>query len=120
MGFRNYIGIIRKNGSIEFTYCHNGGELFENGGILFSYYNKNMIEELLNKGELSRLDSEIALTDFYEENNNFGTRKFNSLDSAMKYFKKNRDIEYIYLYCEEKNQWLVDSNYYRKINLKSL
>lgn len=120
MGFRSYIGIIRKNESVEFAYCHNGGGLDENGGMLFSYYGKDEVEELLKGGEISVLDFDVATTYFYDEANNFGTKNFDSLDKAMENYKKNRDIEYIYLYCVEENKWYVDSNYYRKINLKSL
>ena len=62
MGFRSYIGIVQKNGNVEFAYCHNYGGLDENGGILFSYYGKNEIEELLKGGEISVLDFEISTT----------------------------------------------------------
>ena len=120
MGFRSYIGIVQKNGNVEFAYCHNHGGLDENGGILFSYYGKNEIEELLKGGEISVLDFEISTTYFYEKNNNFGTKKFDDLENALNNFKKNKDIEYIYLYFEKENKWYVDSNYYRVPNLKSL
>ena len=120
MGVRSYIGIVRKNGNVEFSYCHNYGGLDENGGILFSYYRKNEIEELLKGGEISVLDFEISTTYFYEKNNNFGTKKFDDLENALNNFKKNKDIEYIYLYFEKENKWYVDSNYYRVPNLKSL
>ena len=120
MGVRSYIGIVRKNGNVEFAYCHNYGGLDENGGILFSYYGKNEIEELLKGGEISVLDFEISTTYFYEKNNNFGTKKFDDLENALNNFKKNKDIEYIYLYFEKENKWYVDSNYYRVPNLKSL
>ena len=40
-----YIGIIQISGIVEISYCHFGGDLHENGGMLFSHYNKNKVEE---------------------------------------------------------------------------
>lgn len=56
MSTKSRIAYEEASGKIRSIYCHYDGYLRHNGQILFDYYNKNNIEELLDLGDLSVLD----------------------------------------------------------------
>ena len=59
MSTKSRIAYEEASGKIRSIYCHYDGYLRHNGQILFDYYNKDNIEELLDLGDLSVLDKSL-------------------------------------------------------------
>ena len=59
MATRSYIGIKNENGKVDYIYCHWDGYPEHHGPILRgSYKTKSDVEELLELGDLSSLDTD--------------------------------------------------------------
>lgn len=61
MGTRSRIGIENEDGTITSIYCHWDGYVFNNGAMLYHYYdNVDKINQLMELGDLSSLGPEIG------------------------------------------------------------
>lgn len=111
MATRSHIGILHKNGTVETVYCHHDGYLSGNGKNLYKNYNSlDIVKKLLEKGNMSSLDDIPEKVEYYVDRGE--DLEFNlpynskSLDLYKKHLKTVPEIEFVYLFDEENNQWI--------------
>ena len=68
MATRSNIAMQQEDGTFRQIYCHWDGYPSNNGNILLSHYqNTDKVKQLLDGGNLSSLEDEIAKSKFYAE-----------------------------------------------------
>ena len=69
MSTRSRIGMVMPDGKIRSVYCHNDGYLSGVGQTLHTYYSDSIeIEALIDLGDLSSLDTDLAGSVAYGRN----------------------------------------------------
>jgi hypothetical protein len=116
MSTRANIGIKRKDGTIEVVYNHSDGyPSYLGNNLLDNYTNKDnpdqtrqMVEMILSLGDISFLDERLQDSRTYNAWRNEGTTKKVYKD-IKEYCVALGDswIEYVYLWDEEKELWLM-------------
>lgn len=115
MSTRSFIGILRPDNSIDFTYCHHDGYPTGVGKTLVEYYNKeSMVNALLDMGSMSSLGPDIGLSnDFNNRDERFcvfygrdrGDKASGAANSATDEteFLNHDGVDYHYLF--DNGQW---------------
>lgn len=139
MATSSYIGLLNDDGSIHAIYCHNDGYLRHNGVMLMAYYQeKEKVKELIDLGDISLLeekispdtdqvhtfeDPQVGVTISYirdRGDKNSVTKTFESLQAFINDYNVN-EINYAYLYDNEKSQWMcTDDDYITQETLQPL
>ena len=123
MATRCNIGKVNEDGSITGIYCHYDGYPKYAGNILLNYYkNSDIVNELLNLGDLSSIAENINFVGYHtfaqpEEGvcvaygRDRGEKNINSkrFISEIEYKMNGKGVDYQYLYKNDK--W-----YYRNVN----
>lgn len=102
MGTRAYIGILTKENTVKFAYCHWHGYIESVGSILHeNYANHILAQDLISRGGMAFLGESLSKCDFYGDNKPEEV-------SFKKFFDKDRySIEYCYLFVPADNCWYV-------------
>lgn len=109
MSTRSRVGIKEKDGTIRSVYIHHDGYVAYVGKILYeSYQNADKIEQLINLGDMSSINSEVEKCEPYTkrgEDLNIAT------DSIASFYQDWASCgeEYVYLYTD--GRWMVNSVY---------
>ena len=111
MATRSLIGLVLKDNSIKYSYCHNDGYLSGVGKTLLKHYKDfDKIDELLNYGDMSSLGKDIKRPKYSRKDNSTSffdpdgaIVKITDLESYN--FGLQSDAEYIYLFKD--NDWYV-------------
>lgn len=128
MAINCYIGLIYKN-TIESIYCHNNGQPSVMASLLLDYYNDiNIIKDLINLGDISRLDIKLNPKnkehDFFNPEPNVTVAYFrdrdreNWLDNKPENYTNLQEFidrvknwsGYGYVYDDYKKQWFIVKN----------
>lgn len=120
MATRSHIGIRNDDNTVSYVYCHYDGYPEHNGKILLNHYNnKEIINTLLNNGNMSILGEQIDPSPdsphtfsgkrqdnvcifYFRERNETGQEK-KTVSGVVEYKMHKSGIDYQYLY--ENNQW---------------
>jgi hypothetical protein len=95
MATRSRIGILREDGSIKSIYCHWDGYPNNNGKILIeSYSDKEKVEKLLEKGDMSSLQDAIHRCEYYVDRG--------ETDVSAGVYKSLEEYQY---YIDQNNRW---------------
>lgn len=112
MSTRSRVGIKNKDGIIRSVYVHFDGYVAGVGKTLYeSYRNADKIEQLINLGDMSSIDSEIEKCDPYTKRG----EDLNIAEDTVKSFDRNWACcgeEFVYLYTD--GRWMVNSIYKEK------
>lgn len=108
MATRSAIGMRTHDNRIKAVYCHWDGYLEGVGAtLLASYKDVFKVNQLLDKGNISSLESTIKATEFYNDTQpGFDDDYviFNTYEDLFEYFE---DCEYFYVF--ENDQWIVST-----------
>lgn len=114
MSTRANIAIQRKDGTVETVYNHSDGYPSYLGDLLLTYYTdkedadktRQMLEMILNLGDISFLDKYLQNSRFYNTWRNEETTKrvYSTLEEFNKYIL-NSDRDYVYVWNEETAKW---------------
>lgn len=99
MSTRSAIGIINENGTVNAIRCFYDGYPNGVGEILYKYYKRNDIYNLLAYGELASLKPNILECESFKDNNGFLT-----FDSLEDFLKNGADRNYHY-FIGLNNEW---------------
>lgn len=104
MATRSSIAKMHEDGKVEVIYCHWDGYLENNGKILKeNYNNQEMVDKLLQNGNLSSLSKEIESCQFYirdrKEDVSWNLAKIIDFDE----YQKDHIEDYNYLWRD--NKW---------------
>lgn len=109
MSTRSRVGIKEKDGTIRSVYVHFDGYVAGVGEILYEpYQDADKIEQLINLGDMSSIDSEIEKCDPYTKRG----EDLNIAEDTVESFNRNWTCcgeEYVYLYTD--GRWMVNSVY---------
>ena len=112
MSTRSRVGIKEKDGTIRSVYIHHDGYVAYVGKILYeSYRNPTKIEQLINLGDMSSINSEIETCRPYTQRG----EDLNIAIDTVKSFDRNWAScgeEYVYLYTD--GRWMTNSIYKEK------
>lgn len=121
MATRSHIGIVNEDNTVTYVYCHWDGYPEHNGRILLNHYNnKEIINKLLDNGNISSLGEQIdpspdkphtfgksqdnVCVFYFRERNEMGNEKQTvSSDIEYKMSRKNGWCDYQYLF--DNGQW---------------
>jgi hypothetical protein len=102
MATRSRIGILKEDGSIKSIYCHWDGYPDNNGKILIeSYSDKEKVEKLLEKGDMSSLQDAIHRCEYYVDRGE--TDVSAGVYKSLEEYRSIRE-EYQY-YIDQNNRW---------------
>lgn len=119
MSIRSYIGILTDDEKVKYVYCHFDGYIGYNGKILLeNYKNKEIVNELIELGDLSNIAETIDDPYTYAYHRNRG-EEYEGV--KPKYFNSENEywghhdvfIEYKYLFNIKTNEWWVQD--YNKV-----
>ena len=97
------IGIKRKNGSVDATYCHFDGYLDVVGSNLKKFFNDPVkVSELVSMGDLRSID-DSGKVEAFDDEVGFDERHFNSVEDFLQ--SDLGTLEYTYLFDEDTNKW---------------
>jgi hypothetical protein len=109
MATRSYIAIENKDGSVRSIYCHWDGYPEGVGQKLKDHYKtRSDVEELIDLGNISSLDSNIYKTEAYvrdrgEDEKDNAPKIHSGLGAFEMYFKKGT-ADYAYVFTKD-NEW---------------
>jgi hypothetical protein len=109
MATRSTIAIEHDNGSIQQIYCHWDGYPEHNGKILTqSYIDSKKLQELIDMGDMSSLDSTLDTCKFYSRDmgEDFETVKARLYYNRADLFENSQSQEFNYLLSAD-GDWLV-------------
>ena len=134
MGTHCLIGMIRPNRSVTCIYCHYDGYPQYNGKLLLeNYQTKDKIKELIELGNISCLDKEVApskdmehtfykpakdVTIAYQRDRGEKgqqAKSFHTLKEFYQFYNKSA-INHVYLYDESFKSWLYLNGLASEIN----
>ena len=96
MGTRSTIALEFADGTVEQVYCHWDGYLSNNGRILQNYYmDPFKVKELVERGGMSSLESEVDGCIFYTERGE--ELSVNQYKDIAEYFAECQGEEYDYI-----------------------
>lgn len=108
MATRSAIGMRTHDNRIKAVYCHWDGYLEGVGATLLnSYKDVFKVNQLLDKGNISSLESTIKATVFYKDSQPGFDDDYvivNTYEDLFEYFE---DCEYFYVF--ENDQWIVST-----------
>lgn len=114
MSTRANIAIQRKDGTVETVYNHSDGYPEYLGDLLLEHYTneqdadqtRQMLEMILNLGDISFLDEKLQNSRFYNTWRNEGTSKrvYSTLEEFNNYILDS-DRDYVYVWNEETAKW---------------
>lgn len=108
MATRSTIGMRTYDGNIKAVYCHWDGYLEGVGKTLLnSYKDVFKVNQLLDKGNISSLESQIKNTVFYADKEGIDDNSpvvFKTVQDMIEYFS---DSEYFYVF--EDDYWTVST-----------
>lgn len=103
MATRSSIAKMHEDGKIEVVYCHWDGYLENNGKLLKKYYNsQEMVDKLLEQGDLSSLSDSIETSQFYIRDRKEDRQKCLADKVNFEEYQKNHCQEYNYLWRDSK------------------
>lgn len=109
MSTRSRVGIKEKDGTVRSVYVHFDGYVAGVGKTLYeSYRNADKIEQLINLGDMSSINSEVEKCEPYTQRG----EDLNIATDTVESFKKNWTScgeEYVYLYTD--GRWMTNSVY---------
>ena len=112
MSTRSRVGIKEKDGTVRSVYVHFDGYLAGVGKTLYeSYRNADKIEQLINLGDMSSINSEVEKCEPYTQRG----EDLNIATDTVKSFDRNWTCcgeEYVYLYTD--GRWMTNSIYKEK------
>ena len=112
MSTRSRVGIKEKDGTVRSIYVHFDGYIAGVGKTLYeSYRNADKIEQLINLGDMSSINSEVEKCEPYNQRG----EDLNIATDTVESFKKNWAScgeEYVYLYTD--GRWMTNSIYKEK------
>lgn len=112
MSTRSRVGIKEKDGTVRSIYVHFDGYVAGVGKTLYeSYRNADKIEQLINLGDMSSINSEVEKCEPYTQRG----EDLNIATDTVESFKKNWAScgeEYVYLYTD--GRWMTNSIYKEK------
>jgi hypothetical protein len=109
MATRSTIAIEKSDGTIEQIYCHWDGYPEYNGKILLqSYSNPMKLQELIDMGNMSSLDSTIDACEFWvrDQNDSMETAKPRRYSSYWDYVTNLSREQFNYI-LRESGEWMV-------------
>jgi hypothetical protein len=102
MSTRSEIGIQHEDGTVEYIYCHSDGDLHGVGACLFeNYKNRVKVQELIDKGDTSKIGPELKDVENYHEKHERTYRKPLKVPAMEDFFADDASwgyIEYRYLF----------------------
>ena len=104
MSTRSIIGIATPDGHwpVAYVYCHYDGYPSHTGRMLQEHFNDpDRVQELLAKGDFSRLESSINDIDYYQDHGEANTGPTSGLLWDMRASGWKSKAEYMYLYAED-------------------
>lgn len=109
MSTESHIGILHANGKIEVSYCKYDGNPEHNGAIFFANYNDfELANWLVSGGNFESLGFYEDATKYFEDVDDNEPERFESISDYLKKFKDDfSNIDWAYLYDENKDKWLV-------------
>ena len=108
MGTRSMIG-VEEDGKITAVYCHWDGYLEHNGDILQRHYaNRTAIQELLDLGDMSSLDTTVDKCTFYGRDRGEEDTAARTFETRAEMIQAQWDCEYFYLWADDK--WIYSQN----------
>jgi hypothetical protein len=108
MGTRSTIALEFADGTVKQVYCHWDGYLSNNGKILQNYYmDPFKVKELVERGGMSSLESEVDGCSFYTERGE--ELSVNQYKDIAEYFAECQGEEYDYILrlVDGKAVWFV-------------
>ena len=110
MATRSMIAKAEADGTIRSIYCHWDGYPANNGAILHQFYNDaQLVEELLDKGDLSTLSPSIETNELIQSKLiGFPGQRFDTADEAVEYYTESW-CEWFYKF-EDGIWWARDRN----------
>lgn len=110
MATRSMIAQALPDGTFRSIYCHWDGYPAHNGIILHRFYNDaQLVEELLDKGDLSSLSSSIETNKLIQSDLiGFPGQRFDTADEAVEYYTESW-CEWFYKF-EDGIWWARDRN----------
>lgn len=112
MSTRSRVGIKEKDGTIRSVYVHFDGYVAGVGKTLYeSYRNADKIEQLINLGDMSSIDSEIEKCEPYTQRGEDLSIAKDTVESFDKNWASCGE-EYVYLYTD--GRWMTNSIYKEK------
>jgi len=108
MGTRSTIALEFADGTVKQVYCHWDGYLSNNGKILQNYYmDPFKVKELVERGGMSSLESEVDGCSFYTERGE--ELSVNQYKDIAEYFAEYQGEEYDYILrlVDGKAVWFV-------------
>ena len=112
MSTRSRVGIKEKDGTVRSVYVHFDGYLAGVGKTLYeSYRNADKIEQLINLGDMSSINSEVEKCEPYTQRG----EDLNIATDSLESFEKNWAScgeEYVYLYIN--GRWMTNTIYKNK------
>lgn len=97
------IGIKRKSGKVDATYCHFDGYLSGVGAKLRRYFTTpEAVSELVGKGDIRSINDDGSV-EVFDDEVGFDTKSFRSLQDFL-----NDDLgteEHTYVFDEDTNKW---------------
>lgn len=105
MSTRSYIG-LKKNDTVEITYCHYDGYPSTNGAILLTFYDtQKKVEDLICNGTMRCLGAKAEDTNYFDEEMSIYNIDFDKLDGWL----NDSWAEYCYLYDVDTSTWIYKS-----------
>lgn len=127
MSTRSFIGILNKDNTIEYIYCHSDGYLDYVGRMLLMHYsNESKLRELLSNGDMSSIGKEIgtkhdfnkrpfdgSVCTFYHRDRNEKLSKPENVKSINDFYSLAQKswAEYVYLFDTNNATWLWTQTY---------
>lgn len=109
MSTRSRVGIKEKDGTVRSVYVHFDGYVAGVGKILYeSYQDVDKIEQLINLGDMSSINSEVEKCEPYTQRGKDLKIATDTLLSFKRYWASCWE-EYVYLYTD--GRWMVNSVY---------
>lgn len=109
MSTRAYIVKLNHDETSKLVYCHHDGYIDHCGKILhFFYSNPDLLNKLINEGNMSSLGQTIEECSFYKDEDSAAT-VFKTKSKLLEYINEslNDGIEYVYVFNEFDYQWHV-------------
>lgn len=115
MATRSSIAKMHEDGKIQVIYCHWDGYLDNNGKLLKNHYNsQEIVDKLLENGDLSSLSNSIETCSFYIRDRNEDRRNCLAKTVDFQEYQEKHCQEYNYLWRDSK--WFYSTydspNYY--------
>ena len=126
MATRSLIGIKNSDNSITYIYCHWDGYPSHNGKILLNHYNNAaIVYELMDLGDLSKLEQNLYCDDnnhswenpvegvcvaYGRDRGETGT-ECKTVNDVKKFQRLGNSVDHLYLFDTETNKWTIDTDH---------